>query len=87
MIFGFNSDVKLGDTVYHVQSEVRQKERCLQTQVFAGGRCLSTRSAPLNDADIAAEPQIQEMLREQHRKVLEAIRAGNFRETSHEAHN
>lgn len=78
MIFGFNSDVKLGDTVYHVQSELRQKDRCLQTQVFAGGRCLGKRSVPLNDADIPAEPQIQEMLREQHRKALEAIRAGNL---------
>ena len=31
MIFGFNTDVKSGDTVYHVQSEAREHERILQT--------------------------------------------------------
>jgi len=34
MIFGFNTDVKQGDTVYHVQSEARENELILQTQVF-----------------------------------------------------
>jgi len=82
MIFGFNSDVKLGDTVYHLQSEVRQRDRCLQTQVFAGGRCLSTRSVPLSEVDFASEPQVQELLREQHRKVLEMVRAGNLEQLS-----
>jgi len=28
--FGFNTDVKHGDTIYHVQSEARESERLLQ---------------------------------------------------------
>jgi hypothetical protein len=34
MIFGFNTDVKHGDTIYHVQSEARESELLLQSQVF-----------------------------------------------------
>ena len=44
MIFGFNTDIKQQDTVYHVQSEARESEQLLQTQVFVQGRCIG--SAP-----------------------------------------
>ncbi|PYX39799.1 MAG: hypothetical protein DMG81_08415 [Acidobacteria bacterium] len=44
MIFGFNTDVKQGDTVYHVQSEARENELILQTQVFVRGRCIGKRA-------------------------------------------
>ena len=33
-IFGFNTDVKLADVVYHVQSEARQQDLLLQTLIF-----------------------------------------------------
>ncbi len=39
MIFGFNTDIRHDDTVYHVQSEAREGEQLLQTQVFVRGRC------------------------------------------------
>ena len=38
MIFALNTDVKHGDTIYHVQNEAREGERLLQTQVFVRGR-------------------------------------------------
>ena len=44
MIFGFNTDVKHGDTIYHVQSEARESERLLQTQVFVRGRCIGKKA-------------------------------------------
>ena len=44
MIFGFNTDVKHDDTVYHVQSEAREGELLLQTQVFVRGRCIGKRA-------------------------------------------
>ena len=44
MIFGFNTDVKHGDTIYHVQSEARESELLLQTQVFVRGRCIGKRA-------------------------------------------
>jgi hypothetical protein len=81
MIFGFNTDVKHGDTIYHVQSEAREGELLLQSQVFVRGRCIGKKAtsyatnageAPLGDA------QKEQRLREQHRLVLDAIREGKL---------
>ena len=44
MIFGFNTDVKHGDTIYHVQSEAREGEKLLQTQVFVRGQCVGKKA-------------------------------------------
>jgi hypothetical protein len=81
MIFGFNTDVKHGDTIYHVQSEARESEKLLQTQVFVRGRCVGKRA--ISYAKSAAQvgfgdPQKEQQLREQHRLVLEAIREGKL---------
>ena len=46
MIFGFNTDIRHDDTVYHVQSEAREGEQLLQTQVFVKGRCIGKRAVP-----------------------------------------
>src|ERR1700678_3474957 len=46
MIFGFNTDIRHEDTVYHVQSEAREAEHLLQTQVFVRGRCVGKRAVP-----------------------------------------
>jgi hypothetical protein len=74
MIFGFNTDTKVDDTVYHVQTEVRESERLLESQVFVSGRCIGKRSATLPPG--AAEEEIQELARAQHRWVVEAVREG-----------
>jgi hypothetical protein len=81
MIFGFNTDVKHGDTVYHVQSEAREGELLLQTQVFVRGRCVGKRATSY--ADKAAEggfgdQQKEQILRDQHRLVLDSIRDGRL---------
>jgi hypothetical protein len=81
MIFGFNTDVKHADTVYHVQSEAREGEKLLQTQVFVRGRCVGKRA--ISYADSAAQPgfsdpQKEQQLRDQHRLVLESIKEGNL---------
>jgi hypothetical protein len=46
MIFGFNTDIRHADTVYHVQSEAREADQSLQTQVFVKGRCIGKRAVP-----------------------------------------
>jgi hypothetical protein len=81
MIFGFNTDVKHGDTIYHVQSEAREGERLLQTQVFVRGRCIGKRATSY--AGKAGEAQLgdtqkEKQLRDQHRLVLDAIREGKL---------
>lgn len=81
MIFGFNTDVKHGDTIYHVQSEARENERLLQTQVFVRGRCIGKRATSYAGKDDEAPPgdtQKEQRLREQHRLVLDAIREGKL---------
>jgi hypothetical protein len=81
MIFGFNTDVKHQDTVYHVQSEAREHERLLQTQVFVRGRCigkLATAYQQSGQRDNASEKQLEQSLRAQHKSVLDAIREGRL---------
>src|SRR5271169_1224343 len=83
MIFGFNTDVKHEDTIYHVQSEAREGELLLQTQVFVRGRCIGKRATSY--ADKAAEADFsdkhkEQILRDQHRLVLDSIRDGRVNE-------
>jgi len=81
MIFGFNTDVKHADTIYHVQSEARETERLLQTQVFVRGRCIGKKATSYgekSDEAQLADTQKEQRLREQHRLVLDAIREGNL---------
>jgi len=80
MIFGFNTDVKHGDTIYHVQSEAREGEHLLQTQVFVRGRCIGKRARPYGSSNEnpSGDTQKEQQLREQHRLVLDAIREGKL---------
>jgi len=89
MIFGFNTDIKHDGTVYHVQSEARQQEKLLQTQVFLRGRCIGKRASNYGDGNPAsggsasgdsapAESQIEQLLREQHKLVSDAVKEGRL---------
>lgn len=83
MIFGFNTDVKHDDTVYHVQSEARESELLLQTQVFVRGRCIGKRASSYADKAADAgftDHQKEQILRDQHRLVLDSIRDGHLDE-------
>jgi hypothetical protein len=81
MIFGFNTVAKHGGTVYHIQSEPRDRERMLETQVFVGGRCIGTRATSYDDVFFqpgSIEDQLHDLLRAQHRLVVEAARQGTL---------
>jgi hypothetical protein len=81
MIFGFNTDIKHEGTVYHVQSEARQQETLLQTQVFLRGRCIGKRASHYGDRATTpgfAEAQIEQLLREQHKLVSDAVKEGRL---------
>ena len=81
MIFGFNTDVKHDETVYHVQSEARESELLLQTQVFVRGRCIGKRAISYAERVSKAsfnDQQKEQMLRDQHRMVLDSIRDGKL---------
>jgi hypothetical protein len=81
MIFGFNTDIKHDDTVYHVQSEARESELLLQTQVFVRGRCIGKRATSYAEQASSggfSDQQKEQILRDQHRLVLDAIRDGKL---------
>ena len=83
MIFGFNTDIKHDNTLYHVQSEAREAELLLQTQVFVRGRCVGKRATPYPDRIASGsftDQQKEQILRDQHRLVLDAIRDGKLDE-------
>jgi len=91
MIFGFNTDIRHQDTVYHVQSEARETEQVLQTQVFVRGRCIGKHAVPYASLGAARDDNAggsgdqnnedqhrEKMLRDLHREVLDAIREGRL---------
>src|SRR5579872_1435031 len=81
MIFGFNTDVKHGDTVYHVQSEARKADLLLQTMVFVQGHCLGKYASSYADQVSNpgfSEEHMHDLLKNQHREVLEAVKAGSI---------
>lgn len=78
-IFGFNTDVKLGEVVYHVQSEARQADLLLQTLVFLQGQCVGKRAFSYAQQASAAdfsEQAIHELLKTQHKVVIDALQQG-----------
>lgn len=81
MIFGFNTDVKYADTVYHVQSEARQHELLLQTQVFVKGRCIGKHATSYEERTKEpgfSEEHMHEMLKDQHKHFVTAVREGRI---------
>jgi hypothetical protein len=83
MIFGFNTDIKHQDTIYHVQSEARENELLLQTQIFVRGRCIGKRATSYAEQAAGSrftDQQKEQVLRDQHRLVLDAIRDGRVDE-------
>jgi hypothetical protein len=75
-IFGFNTDVKRGDVVYHVQSEARQNDLLLQTLVYVKGQCVGKHTVSyakkLSQTDFSNEA-MHELLKLQHKAVIDAI--------------
>ena len=81
MIFGFNTDVKFADTVYHVQSEARLHELVLQTLVFLKGRCIGKRTSSYAEQTKQpgfSEEHMHEMLKDQHKHFVAAVREGRI---------
>ncbi len=75
--------MKHGDTVYHVQSEARRQQQLLQTQVFIRGRCIgktaSSYAEQMAQPDFSDE-KMHELLKAQHRRILEAVKEGRVAE-------
>ena len=84
MNFGFNSNVRIGDAVYHVQTEDRGPSHpYLDTVIYKAGRVIYKRSASYEDfaatasaADLAQ--QLHQRLAQQHHEVIAELEAGTL---------
>jgi hypothetical protein len=82
MLFGHNTNVKVGETTFHVQTEDRGTTNALiDTTVYFQGRVLHRRTnnyfdlLPLNPD---SEQALKLRLDEQHRAVVEELRTGSL---------
>ena len=82
MKLGYNTNIRLGDTLYHVQTEDRGAGHpFIDTIVYAQGRVLHRRSTTYEDLLGSAEPgeaALRERIEQQHRGVIEELRAGTL---------
>jgi hypothetical protein len=80
MSLGFNSDVAVGDDVFHVQTEnYGQPQYAIVTLVYHRGRILHRRNSSYYDLAVIAgysEEDVGNRVEDQHRSVVEEVRSG-----------
>jgi hypothetical protein len=80
-IFGYNTDIRHGETVFHVQTEVRENDLAMQSAIFVRGRCIGKHTVSYAaDAHRSefSEGHIHELVTQQHRFVVNTIRQGGL---------
>ncbi|MGH9795382.1 MAG: hypothetical protein ACRD5G_11460 [Candidatus Acidiferrales bacterium] len=80
MIFGFNTEVRIGSNVFHVQTEdLGAQKHLIETTVYMGGRLVHRRKVSyeeLLESPNFSETDVRARLEEQHRDVIEELRSG-----------
>jgi hypothetical protein len=88
MLFGHNSNVKIGETVYHVQTEDRGTSHAvIDTMVYHNGRVLHRRANSYFDLlplDAAREEKLKQRVSAQHHAILEELRSGTLKLAQHQ---
>jgi hypothetical protein len=83
MLFGHNSNVKVGETTYHVQTEDRGTSHAvIDTMVYHSGRVLHRRAnsyADLLPLDASREEALKLRVSTQHQAVLNELRSGGLK--------
>jgi hypothetical protein len=80
MSSGFNTDIKVGEHVFHVQTEDRGPQHpAIDTMVYQSGRILHRKSSDYEK--FAASPdfspeELRRQVEDQHRSVIESLRSG-----------
>lgn len=82
MITGFNTDVKYGDTVYHVQTEDKGvKNPLILSLIYVKGTILDAFRIRYQDflaSNRFSEALLQKILEFQHRQIVGAIKRGKY---------
>jgi hypothetical protein len=81
MITGYNTDVRHGEVVFHVQTEDKGAANpFIESLVYVGGQVLATKRAGYAEllAEGKDEKEIIALMDHQHRTMIAAIRHGKF---------
>lgn len=83
MLKGFNSDLNIGSSTIHVQTEDWGKDNpYIITRVFKNGAVISSTKTPyeavLPFGPISDEQAIRLAMREQHQKILDHLLSGQI---------
>jgi hypothetical protein len=81
LITGFNTDIKHGNRVFHVQTEDKGAENpCVESLVYVGGEIVASKKTPYVDQvkNGGGQKAVQELMETQHRKIIAAIQRGRF---------
>jgi hypothetical protein len=83
MSSGFNTDIKVGEHVFHVQTEDRGPAHpVIDTVVYHTGRILHRKSSNYGAVDgksaesVPTADEIRKKVEDQHRAVIESVRSG-----------
>jgi hypothetical protein len=82
MSSGFNTDIKVGEHVFHVQTEDRGPSHpVIDTLVYQNGRILHRKSSHyenLAGSPLFTPETLRQQVQDQHRSVIEALRSGHL---------
>jgi len=82
MSSGFNTDVRVGPQVFHVQTEDRGPSHpIIDTVVYQNGRVLLRRSSNYEQfaaSEAFAADELRQRVEDQHRAVIDDLRAGSL---------
>ena len=81
VITGYNTDVKHGNRVFHIQTEDKgEANPFIESHVYVGGEIIGTRRTPYAELlqDGRDDHALQELMEQQHRTMIAAIQRGKF---------
>jgi hypothetical protein len=82
VITGFNTDIKHGERVFHVQTEDRGASNpVVESLVYVGGEILLSKKSSYQEHVAEGrvdEKVVRDLMDLQHRRIIEAIRRGRF---------
>jgi hypothetical protein len=81
MITGYNTDVRHGDVVFHVQTEDKGLSNpCIESLIYVGGQVVASRRSSYAQMleEGKDEKDIVALMDHQHRTMIAAIRHGKF---------
>ena len=89
MITGYNTDVRHGNRVFHVQTEDKGLGNPkIETLIYVGGEILDSYRGGYDDlisGGVVSEPLIQDRMNEQHKTVIRDIKNGKYDTTPADA--